>query len=71
VAALRERAVNAAVIAAFGTLYLAAATCVDLQIWWDQDTARIVARISFLAVELIPGLYWLWSYVHGFKDKAK
>lgn len=67
---LRERAIAAAVIATFGSLYLAAATSVDLQVWWDQDSARVVARISVMAIELIPGIYWLWLYVHGFQGKA-
>ena len=68
---LRERAIAAAIIATFGTVYLVAATSVDLQLWWDQDTARIVARVCFLAIELIPGCYWLWLYVSGFKGKAR
>jgi hypothetical protein len=68
---LRERAVAAAVIATFGTVYLAAATSVDLGGFWDQDTSRVMARISFLAIELIPGMYWLWLYASGFKGKAR
>lgn len=68
---LRERAVAAAVIAAFGTFYLTAAVSVDLQIGWDQDTARVVARISLLAIELIPGCYWLVLYITGFRGKAR
>ena len=55
---LRERAV-------------AAAVSVDLQIGWDQDTARVVARISQLAIELIPGCYWLVLYITGFRGKAR
>jgi hypothetical protein len=71
IASLRERAVAAAVIAFFGTLYLAAAISVDIGGWWDQDTSRVVARIAVLAIELIPGLYWLWLYGSGFKGKAR
>ena len=68
---LRERAVAAAVIAGFGTLYLLAALSVDIGGWWDQDTSRVIARISVLMIELIPGLYWLWLYSKGFGGKRR
>jgi hypothetical protein len=68
---LRERAVTAAVIAFGGTMYLLAALSVEVGGWWDQDTSRVIARISVLMIELIPGLYWLWLYSKGFGGKRR
>ena len=69
--ALRERAVAAAVIATAGSLYFLAAFSVDVGGWWSQDASRTVARLCFTAIDLIPGLYWLYLYQRDFGGRGR
>ena len=63
VKALRERAVAAAVIAAAGTVFLFLAIVNDVA--GISDWTRVGARLCIVAIELIPGSYWLWLYWKG------
>ena len=68
--ALKERAILALILALVGTAFVAVVFNVEAG-WplWSDNTGRVLVRIGFAILLVIPNVYWLWLYLtKGFRD---
>ena len=69
--ALRERALVAVGITILSNGFLLVILNNEMKnIFWSDDTSKVIARLLVCVIGLIPQMYWLFLYVTGgFSDK--